>query len=81
LENLSKFSKNVLEDEIDELIRLMIIRFLTGEDKEYFNYDEVDYNEIYDDLEIINQDLEDNYFDKQEENEINECDYTGIVDY
>ena len=36
-------------------------RFLSGQDKEFFDYQIVDSNELYDD--IYDQDLEDSYFD------------------
>lgn len=72
---------NKLEDEEDELIRLMAIRFLMGEDKDFFNYEEVDSNEQYDDIEQINRDNEDAYFDEEESNEIQSSYYTGELDY
>ncbi len=77
---------NLLEDEIDELIRLMSIRFLMGGDSEFFNYDEVDNNELYDDLEVMVRDDEDKYFDGEDNIDTNsdnhgESVYTGIQDY
>ena len=36
-------------------------RFLSGEDREFFDYEKVDTDEQYDD--IYDQDLEDSYFD------------------
>ena len=74
-------STNLLEDEEDELIRLMAIRFLMGEDKEYFDYSSVDDNELYDDVEQINADKEEAYFDEEEPSEIMENFNTGIQDY
>jgi hypothetical protein len=70
-----------LEDEEDELIRLMALRFLMGEDKEFFDYSSVDKNEKYDDLELINRDSEEKYFDEEEANEVTSSEYTGIQDY
>ena len=60
----------------------MSIRFLAGEDSDYFDYESVDNNELYDDMEIINKDLEDDYFDSEEANEVKESSqYTGLQDY
>jgi hypothetical protein len=60
----------------------MSIRFLAGEDSDYFDYESVDNNELYDDLDIINKDLEDDYFDSEEANEVKESSqYTGLQDY
>jgi hypothetical protein len=81
VEKINSKSINLLEDETDELIRLMSIRFLMGDDKDYINYEEIDYNELYDDLEQLNRDEEDAYFDTQEENNLKENCYTGVQDY
>ncbi len=81
MENLNEKSENKLEDEVDELIRLMSIRFLTGGDKEFFDYESVDKNEMYDDLDIINKDQEEKYFDEEESNELENSEYTGIQDF
>jgi hypothetical protein len=61
----------------------MAIRFLFGEDKDYFNYEEVDNNELYDDIEEMNKDEEEKYFDANDEEDDNviENNYTGIIDY
>jgi hypothetical protein len=40
-----------LEDNEDELIRFLHDKFLSGEDK--FNYEEIDNNPDFDDVEII----------------------------
>ncbi len=78
---MNSASSNLLEDEEDELIRLMAIRFLMGEDKEYFDYSSVDYNELYDDIEQINADEEEAYFDEEEPSEVIDDFNTGIQDY
>lgn len=68
--------------EEDELIRLMSIRFLMGEDEKYFNYGEVDNNEQYDDLETADRDAEEAYFEAEEPKQSgNTNEYTGIQDY
>jgi len=81
---LAKLNENIdnsLEDETDELIRLMMLKFLMGEDREFFDYEEIDNNEIYDDIEQINQEDEEAYFDSEEPSENNLAEYTGIQDY
>ena len=47
-----------------EFVSLMEERFIDGEDE--FDYKTVDNNEDYDDYSIIDQDLEDKYFDDEE---------------
>lgn len=44
-----RISAEDLEDNEDELIRLMHLKFLEGKDTAFFNYDDVDFNESYDD--------------------------------
>jgi len=60
-------TKNDAIDEIDELIRIMHIKFLTGLDKEYINYDIIDNNEELDDIKTSNRDAEEKYFEEDEE--------------
>ncbi|XP_042171323.1 coiled-coil domain-containing protein 97 [Oncorhynchus tshawytscha] len=50
----------------DEFITQMYQRFLDGHDKD-FNYSEVDGNPDYDNLDIVNRDAEEKYFDEDEE--------------
>lgn len=64
-----------------------------GGDKDYFDYKEVDENELYDDLDQINRDEEEAYFDQEEEefvkmennnsnlNDKIKYEYTGVIDY
>ncbi|XP_074552603.1 coiled-coil domain-containing protein 97 [Halichoeres trimaculatus] len=52
----------------EEFITQMHQRFLDGKDKD-FNYSEVDENPDYDNLDIINRDAEDKYFDEDDEEE------------
>ncbi|XP_034151500.1 coiled-coil domain-containing protein 97 isoform X2 [Esox lucius] len=52
----------------DEFISQMHQRFLDGHDKD-FNYSEVDGNPDYDNLDIVNRDAEEKYFDEEEEEE------------
>lgn len=43
-----------LEENEDELVRLMHYKFMNGEDTEWFNYaEEVDNNPKYDDVKLI----------------------------
>eukprot|EP00347_Sterkiella_histriomuscorum_P003240 403365050 len=79
-----------LEDNEDELIRLMHDKFINGEDKEYFDYSSVDYNEKYDDEKQLLQDEEDKWFEQDqgvtENTQKTDSDpqssvYTGILDY
>lgn len=50
------------EEQRLELIRLLEEKFLAGKDD--FDYDQVDYNEEYDDLEQRERDIQDKYFDE-----------------
>uniref|UniRef100_A0A8C7H1J9 Coiled-coil domain containing 97 n=1 Tax=Oncorhynchus kisutch TaxID=8019 RepID=A0A8C7H1J9_ONCKI len=59
----------------DEFITQMYQRFLDGHDKD-FNYSEVDGNPDYDNLDIVNRDAEEKYFDEDEEEEEEEEDMT-----
>ncbi|KAL4512546.1 hypothetical protein ABPG72_020383 [Tetrahymena utriculariae] len=63
-------SEQEQEDYEDELITFMHNQFLIGEEKDYFDYDEIDNDENLDDRKTIDQDQEDKYFDDEEENEI-----------
>jgi hypothetical protein len=66
-----KLSDNPLEAEEDkemlrkEFIQAVHVSFINGEDGE-FDYTTVDGNPEYDDMDIINIDHEDNYFDSEE---------------
>ncbi len=78
---MNSASTNLLEDEEDELIRLMALRFLMGEDMEYFDYKSVDENELYDDLALINADKEEAYFDEEPPSEEIGGFNTGVQDF
>ncbi|KAI8354204.1 coiled-coil domain-containing protein-domain-containing protein [Blakeslea trispora] len=52
------------EEQRLELIRLLEEKFLAGQDD--FDYDDVDYNEAYDDLYQQEMDIQDKYFDEDE---------------
>lgn len=47
----------------DEFLGIMHSNFLSGKDKEFFDYSQVDQNSEYDNIEENCQDLEDKYFD------------------
>ncbi|KAF7220819.1 coiled-coil domain-containing protein 97 [Nothobranchius furzeri] len=50
----------------EEFISQMHQRFLDGKDED-FNYSEVDNNPDYDNLDLVNRDAEDKYFDEEED--------------
>ncbi|GAA5796142.1 hypothetical protein HPULCUR_001511 [Helicostylum pulchrum] len=50
------------EEQRLELIRLLEEKFLAGKDD--FDYDQVDFNDEYDDLEQLDRDIQDQYFDE-----------------
>ncbi|CAO1330108.1 unnamed protein product [Diamesa serratosioi] len=52
----------------DEFLGIMHSNFLSGKDKEYFDYSQVDQNSEYDNIEENGQDLEDKYFDDDSQN-------------
>lgn len=52
-----------MEDNIDELIRLMHDKFMVGLDYESFDYSKVDNNSDYDDLKTMDLEEEERYFD------------------
>ena len=59
----------------------MHIRFLCGEDKDYFDYNNVDNNELYDDIVTYDCDQEEKFFDGEEANQDKDSIYTGEMDY
>jgi hypothetical protein len=60
----------------------MHIRFLCGLDKDYFDYSQVDNNELYDNLDEINKDQEEKFFDEEEPEIYKQTSvYTGEQDY
>lgn len=68
-ENEGDISQWTLEDFQqcrEELIVAMRQRFLNGEDTAFFDYSTVDNNEHYDWADWIQNDVEENYFDRQE---------------
>jgi hypothetical protein len=50
----------------NEFLMIMHRKFLNGEDSN-FDYDAVDFNDDYDDIEIESRDLEENYFDQDDD--------------
>ena len=58
-------------------------RFLAGLDKNFIDYDKIDNNVAYDDTKIIDQDIEDEFFDEIQDfvdknNSNGQSEYTGI---
>ncbi|KAL4237872.1 Coiled-coil domain-containing protein 97 [Mactra antiquata] len=49
-----------------EFLTIMQEKFLNGEDKA-FDYKSVDYNDVYDDLDLLNADAEEKYFDDDDD--------------
>ena len=81
-----------LEDNEDELIRLMHKKFLDGEDFKWVDYEQIDNDETLDDVKQMEQDSEDKYFDAEDttadnlkeekkEDSKKESVYTGVLDY
>jgi hypothetical protein len=63
-----------------DFIQIMYNKFLNGEDVN-FDYETVDFNEEYDDLNVLNQDQQDKYFDDEEENQLDTSNYNIEYDY
>ncbi|KAF0457838.1 coiled-coil domain-containing protein 97 isoform x2 [Gigaspora margarita] len=61
-----------------DLVDIMRERFFSGRDPD-FDYDAVDFNEEYDDLNIEEQEIHDKYFDTEDPDDLNNG--TGILDY
>ncbi|KAK1930393.1 Coiled-coil domain-containing protein 97 [Phytophthora citrophthora] len=59
-EDMAEFS---IQERRQLLIEIMSSRFLDGKDNEYVNYAEVDADERLDDLDAIQRDAEDRYFE------------------
>ncbi|KAI8991711.1 coiled-coil domain-containing protein-domain-containing protein [Mycotypha africana] len=53
------------EEKRNELLRLLEEKFLAGKDKD-FRYEQVDYNEDYDDLRQLEEDMQDRYFEEDD---------------
>jgi hypothetical protein len=56
-----------MEENEDELLRIMHKRFLHGDDWQFFDYSQVDHNSDYDDYALIYQIQEDKYFQDEQE--------------
>ncbi|RCH85038.1 Coiled-coil domain-containing protein 97 [Rhizopus stolonifer] len=61
VEDMDKYK----EEKRDELIRLLEEKFLAGKDND-FDYSQIDYNEVYDDIEQQERDFQDRYFDEDD---------------
>ena len=74
-----------LDDNIDELVRIMHDRFLVGLDSKFIDYNAIDNDENLDEVKLIDQDAEEHYFEEgiDEENETMEGESTdtGVLDY
>lgn len=56
----------------EEFFGIMYSNFLSGKDKDFFDYSTVDDNEDYDNVQENDQDEEDRYFDESDESQQNE---------
>ncbi|KAK9766726.1 hypothetical protein K7432_003995 [Basidiobolus ranarum] len=83
-ENTEKIQESIDPEERESLIAefkdLMKHKFLSGDDRQ-FDYSKVDNNEEYDDLKQVGEDLEAEYFDSEEPNEVNRMDSVLEYDY
>ncbi|CAG8551769.1 12559_t:CDS:2 [Dentiscutata heterogama] len=61
-----------------DLVEIMREKFFSGNDPD-FDYDAVDFNEEYDDLDIEEQEIHDKYFDTEDPDYLDNG--TGILDY
>ncbi|RHZ65027.1 hypothetical protein Glove_319g162 [Diversispora epigaea] len=83
--NNEKDEKIQISDEEKEQLRADLIdimreKFLSGNDPD-FDYDTVDFNEEFDDVETEEQDIQDKYFDNEPDDMEEENTGTGILDY
>ena len=62
-----KLSQEELEEAEDELIRLMHDRFMNGEDGDQVDYAQIDADEALDDLQQIDRDQEDQWFNQEDQ--------------
>ncbi|CAB4440766.1 hypothetical protein RhiirA5_496003 [Rhizophagus irregularis] len=64
-----------------DLVDIMRNKFMSGDDPD-FDYDAVDFNEEYDDVNVQEQEIQEKYFDNEEPNETSEVkNGTGEYDY
>ena len=76
-----EINQNDLEDNIDELLQLCHLKFMDGKYSSYFNYEVIDNDQELDDVQQIDQQKEQEYFEEEDEHQIGECTDTGIQDY
>ena len=71
-----------LEDNEDELIRIIMKRFVDGRLSHAINYEAIDNWTQYDDIKQIQRDNEDQYFDSEEPSDLHKgSEYTGEQDF
>ncbi|CAG8484327.1 10894_t:CDS:2 [Ambispora leptoticha] len=79
--NMENLSSEELKELREEFIDIMREKFISGNDTE-FDYDQIDYNEEFDNVDQETNDIQDDYFDKEEPNDTTESNNdTGILDY
>ena len=82
IENDEEIDPSLLEDNEDELIRVIMAKFLNGELDKFVDYDLIDTSTKYDNIKLIQNDKEDKYFDSEEPSVApKDSIYTGVLDY
>mmetsp|Transcript_16068 Transcript_16068/g.15790 ORF Transcript_16068/g.15790 Transcript_16068/m.15790 type:complete len:113 (+) Transcript_16068:2-340(+) len=82
VETEEEISPAMLEDNEDELIRIIMKRFVDGELDKFVNYQDIDSSTKYDNYKQIQIDQEDLYFDSEEASEApKDSVYTGEQDF
>ena len=62
-----KLSQEELEEAEDELLQIMHDRFMNGEDVDWVDYAQIDADDELDDLEQIDRDQEDHWFNQEDQ--------------
>mgnify|MGYP003687726089 CR=1 FL=1 len=82
VETEEEISPAQLEENEDELIRIIMQKFVKGEFDTFVNYDEIDRSTKYDNFKQIQVDSEDKYFDSEEASQApKDSIYTGEQDF
>ena len=82
VETEDEIPKGELEDNEDELIRIIMKKFIDGKLSTAVDYEKIDNTTEYDDFKQIQRDCEDAYFDSEEPSEpIKDSEYTGEQDF
>ncbi|CAG8707111.1 10424_t:CDS:2 [Rhizophagus irregularis] len=80
-QNVPQISEEEKQQLRADLVDIMRNKFMSGDDPD-FDYDAVDFNEEYDDVNVQEQEIQEKYFDNEEPNETSEVkNGTGEYDY